>query len=101
MLFILGWVGFGLSDNGNMFPGDVIVGWVTNNGSTHFSVRYLVYIYTLSMLIINGIVRLRTWGKSKDCFKNIKITKVELGRQQHGVCSECTDSLAGLDIERD
>merc|ERR1712137_46928 len=35
-----GWVGFGLSDNGNMYPGDVVVGWVDNNGVTTFSDRH-------------------------------------------------------------
>ncbi|KAL3871747.1 hypothetical protein ACJMK2_039725 [Sinanodonta woodiana] len=30
-----GYVGFGLSDNSNMYPADVVVGWV-KNGSTHF-----------------------------------------------------------------
>ena len=32
-----GYVGFGISSNGNMFPADVIVGWV-KDGVTHFSV---------------------------------------------------------------
>ena len=32
-----GYVGFGFSDNGNMYPGDVVVGWV-KNGATHFAV---------------------------------------------------------------
>ena len=32
-----GYVGFGISDNGNMFPADVIVGWV-KDGVTHFAV---------------------------------------------------------------
>ncbi|KAH3694941.1 hypothetical protein DPMN_082386 [Dreissena polymorpha] len=35
-----GWVGFGLSDNGNMYPGDVVVGWVDNRGATTFSDRH-------------------------------------------------------------
>ena len=32
-----GYVGFGLSDNGNMYPADVVVGWV-KDGATHFKV---------------------------------------------------------------
>ena len=32
-----GYVGFGISGNGDMFPGDVVVGWV-KNGVTHFAV---------------------------------------------------------------
>ncbi|KAH3710674.1 hypothetical protein DPMN_070165 [Dreissena polymorpha] len=35
-----GWVGLGFSGNGNMFPGDVAVGWVTDQGQTHFSDRH-------------------------------------------------------------
>ena len=37
-----GYVGFGFSDNGNMFPGDVIVGWV-KDGVTHFAVSMSNY----------------------------------------------------------
>ena len=33
----LGYVGFGLSPNGKMFPADVVVGWV-KDGEVHFSV---------------------------------------------------------------
>ena len=33
-----GYVGFGISDNGGMFPGDVVIGWVGKNGSVHFKV---------------------------------------------------------------
>ncbi|CAC5425215.1 unnamed protein product [Mytilus coruscus] len=31
-----GYVGFGLSSNGKMFPSDVVVGWVDSTGSTYF-----------------------------------------------------------------
>lgn len=34
-----GYIGFGLSPNGKMFPSDVVVGWVRNDGSVHFKVR--------------------------------------------------------------
>ncbi|KAL4218774.1 hypothetical protein ACF0H5_021361 [Mactra antiquata] len=37
-----GWVGFGLSTNGKMFPADVIVGWVNDDGTSHFSDRHTV-----------------------------------------------------------
>ena len=33
-----GYVGFGLSSNGKMFPSDVVIGWVDSNGTTHFKV---------------------------------------------------------------
>nr|QII19197.1 dopamine beta-hydroxylase [Sinonovacula constricta] len=35
-----GWVGFGLSENGNMFPSDVVIGWVDDSGNAHFSDRH-------------------------------------------------------------
>ena len=34
-----GWVGFGLSPNGDMLNSDVIVAWVNADGSTHFTDR--------------------------------------------------------------
>lgn len=34
-----GYVGFGISPNGNMYPSDVIVGWVKPDGTVHFQVR--------------------------------------------------------------
>ena len=36
-----GWVGFGLSPNGQMPQSDVIIGWVDNDGNTQFHVRLL------------------------------------------------------------
>ena len=33
-----GWVGFGLSPNGQMPGSDVVIGWVDNNGNTQFHV---------------------------------------------------------------
>ena len=38
-----GYVGFGISDNGGMYPGDVVVGWVGTNGSVHFKVKLWIY----------------------------------------------------------
>ena len=35
-----GWVGFGLSPNGQMPQSDVVIGWVDNDGNTQFHVRY-------------------------------------------------------------
>ena len=32
-----GYVGFGISHNGNMYPADVVIGWVKDN-VTHFAV---------------------------------------------------------------
>ena len=34
-----GWVGFGISPNGQMPNSDVIIGWVTDDGETVFHVR--------------------------------------------------------------
>ena len=31
-----GWVGFGLSPDGSMPGSDVVIGWVTNTGESHF-----------------------------------------------------------------
>ena len=33
-----GFVGFGISNTGDMYPGDVVVGWISANGTTHFAV---------------------------------------------------------------
>ena len=37
-----GWVGFGLSPNGQMPNSDVVIGWVDNNGVAHFHVRVFI-----------------------------------------------------------
>ena len=37
-----GWVGFGLSPNGQMPQSDVVIGWVDNNGNTQFHVSVSV-----------------------------------------------------------
>ena len=42
-----GYVGFGLSTNGKMFPADVVVGWIENNGTVHFKVCILLYMFTV------------------------------------------------------
>lgn len=34
-----GWVGFGLSPNGQMPRSDVVIGWVANDGTVSFHVR--------------------------------------------------------------
>ena len=34
-----GYIGFGLTNNGKMYPSDVVVGWIDNQGSTHFKVN--------------------------------------------------------------
>ena len=33
-----GWIGFGLSPNGQMPQSDVVIGWVDGSGRTHFDV---------------------------------------------------------------
>lgn len=35
-----GYVGFGISPNGNMYPSDVVIGWV-KDGQTYFSVSFV------------------------------------------------------------
>ena len=39
-----GYVGFGLSPNGNMYPADVVIGWV-KDGKTFFAVSKLSCFY--------------------------------------------------------
>ena len=34
-----GWVGFGISPNGQMPGSDVVIGWIATDGSMHFHVR--------------------------------------------------------------
>ena len=42
-----GYVGFGLSPNGNMFPADIVIGWV-KDGKTYFKVVFtLIYTHSL------------------------------------------------------
>ena len=51
-----GWVGLGLSPNGQMPNSDVVIGWVTDGGETvfHVSVIYIIakdsIVYTISLL---------------------------------------------------
>jgi hypothetical protein len=33
-----GWVGFGISPNGGIKNSDLVIGWLTKNGKTHFHV---------------------------------------------------------------
>ena len=37
-----GWIGFGLSPNGQMPQSDVVIGWVDNNGRAMLQVRFCV-----------------------------------------------------------
>ena len=46
MVRTTGWVGFGLSPNGGMVNSDVVIGWVTNEGMTKFSVSLAWISYT-------------------------------------------------------
>jgi hypothetical protein len=61
-----GYVGFGLSSNGKMFPSDVVVGWVDNNGMTHFKVCMLYFVCNLDIPHITELfcwsgLRRRSW----------------------------------------
>ena len=46
-----GWVGFGLSPNGQMPNSDVVIGWV-DNGQTFFRVSSALILYSNSQCII-------------------------------------------------
>ena len=48
-----GWVGFGLSPNGQMPQSDVVIGWVDAGGNAHFDVSACV-LYTDIMYIDHG-----------------------------------------------
>ena len=39
-----GWVGFGISPNGQMPNSDVVIGWVTDDGETMFHVRLTIHV---------------------------------------------------------
>ena len=43
-----GWVGFGLSPNGQMPGSDIVIGWVDNNGGVQFQVRYYTFNFGLA-----------------------------------------------------
>lgn len=47
-----GYIGFGISTNGKMFPADVIVGWVADDGTPHLNVSkpYLFNVYLYSVV---------------------------------------------------
>ena len=44
-----GWIGFGLSPNGQMPGSDVVIGWVNDNGDSFFNVRIHAYTYTCAI----------------------------------------------------
>jgi len=39
-----GWVGFGVSPNGQMPGSDVVIGWIDNNGRVQFDVKIFLCI---------------------------------------------------------
>ena len=39
-----GWVGFGLSPNGQMPQSDVVIGWVDNDGNSQFHVSHIIML---------------------------------------------------------
>ena len=47
-----GWVGFGLSPNGQMPGSDVVIGWVDCNGGMHFHARKRFNIAGVDILIM-------------------------------------------------
>ena len=66
-----GYVGFGISDNGNMFPADVIVGWV-KDGVTHFAVSTkwadIVLILILAIVfVLKCLLFFITWAIGSRC----------------------------------
>ena len=46
-----GWVGFGLSPNGQMTGSDVVIGWVKDNGNAYFHVSSM-QLHSLLIVII-------------------------------------------------
>ena len=42
-----GWVGFGISPNGQMPQSDVVIGWVDGSGTAHLNVRTYEYGITV------------------------------------------------------
>jgi hypothetical protein len=40
----LGWVGFGFTPSGGMKGADMIIGWVSDDGQAHFTVRVKIVI---------------------------------------------------------
>jgi len=51
-----GWIGFGISPNGGMTGSDLIIGWVDDNGLTHFHVcsisfNKLLFIQLISLKV--------------------------------------------------
>jgi hypothetical protein len=38
-----GYIGFGISPKGKMYPSDNVIGWVASNGDVHLSVSLLVF----------------------------------------------------------
>ena len=57
-----GWVGFGLSPNGQMPGSDVVIGWVSNSGEAYFHV---------SGLLGNGFYA--TCGRKWECNAVVKV----------------------------
>ena len=55
-----GFVGFGISDNGGMYPGDVVVGWV-KNGSVHFKVNecfcFIAFIFSNALGVSDSTIQ--------------------------------------------
>ena len=47
-----GWVGFGLSPNGQMPDSDVVIGWVTDDGETVFHVSFFILLANCTHLCI-------------------------------------------------
>ena len=45
-----GWVGFGVSPNGQMPGSDVIMAWVDSNGQVTFNVSFMIVFYIIEEL---------------------------------------------------
>ena len=58
-----GWVGFGLSPNGQMPNSDVVIGWMDENKVPHFTVNSIVF-YCVSYHVIQylyGLLLCHSW----------------------------------------
>ena len=64
-----GWVGFGLSPNGQMPQSDVVIGWVDNDGNTQFPVSCMYLSIHFSWYSHSGLlgitVRFHRWDSPR------------------------------------
>ncbi|KAL5460037.1 hypothetical protein EMCRGX_G033450 [Ephydatia muelleri] len=103
-----GWVGFGLSPDGGMVGSDVVIGWVSSDGRTHFHDRYAFAMATppidpsqdwtlLSGSESNGYTNLTFTRKWITCDSNDRDIKPDTARVvfSWGAADPADTSLSG------